>query len=609
MEETFVATLRRWVEEHPFGSRLLVGILVVWWTVCFVRWKGRRERRAMYRAWIEAAVAERDRKLHAVLQEKSNAITDWMTATEVRQAVVRGQPTMTAREAVVRAAHRCRHTRDTCNAVTEEYYDEAAHAASALETAAHEGKLFYGVPISVKECLGMKGTYSTGGLACRLRQRDTQDSLIVAILREQAGALPVASGNVTQIMMLPESVNRIWGRSCNPWNLERTPGGSSGGDAALVATGAVPLAVCSDVAGSIRIPASFCGVTGFKPTPLRSSGIGNMKPRLRNRSGTAIAIPAVVGPICRSVEDCATYMRATLVPALWENDRSLPPLPFREEVYGNQTKLRIGYFDTDGWFEPCATSKRAVQETVALLKKAGHSVETFDLPTDGWFNYGLLVAINGAEGNMRSYVEALEGEEPIPEYNLLLRMSNLPSWLRWVALCVLDERRAHLLRQTQSGGVSTYDYQQKTADLIELRQKWAAAMKDLDALIFPAMPVPALPHGSSGELTSTCAYMFLSNMLLWPSGAVPVTTVRPDEAHYDVASLPANQQDKIARIVAKRVCNERSVGMPIGVSVMSTAFQDETCSARHEGSGTTCQVPRATDRAPREAEATFVMPQ
>jgi len=577
--ETFVATLRRGtanfsVAEHPFGSRLLVGLLVVWLTARFVVWKGRRERRALYRAWIEKTVAERDMKLHAVLREKNSTITDWMTATEVRQAVVQQQTT--AREAVVRAAHRCRHTLQTCNAVTEEYYDAAAHAASAL-VKADEGKLLYGVPISVKECLGMKGTYSTGGLACRLRQRDTQDSLIVSILREQAGALPVASGNVTQIMMLPESVNRIWGRSCNPWNLERTPGGSSGGDAALVATGAVPLAVCSDVAGSIRIPASFCGVTGFKPTPLRSSGLGNMKPRPRNRSGTAIAIPAVQGPICRSVEDCAAYMRATLVPALWENDRSLPPLPFREEDYGNKAKLRIGYFDTDGWFEPCATSKRAVQETVALLRQEGHSVEKFDLPTDGWFNYGLLVSINGAEGNMRSYVEALEGEEPIPEYNLLLRMSNLPSWLRWAALCMLDERRAHLLRQTQSGGVSTYDYQQRTADLIELRQKWAAAMKGLDALIFPAMPVPALPHGSSGELTSTCAYMFLSNMLLWPSGAVPVTTVRPDEANYDLASLPANQQDKIARIVANQVCNEGSVGMPIGVSVMSTAFQDETC--------------------------------
>ena len=79
--------------------------------------------------------------------------------------------------------------------------------------------------------------------------------------------------------MLCETYNRFWGRSRNPWNLTRTPGGSSGGDAALVAMGCVPLAAASDVAGSIRIPACFSGVVGFKPTSTRLSGRGSMKPR------------------------------------------------------------------------------------------------------------------------------------------------------------------------------------------------------------------------------------------------------------------------------------------------------------------------------------------
>jgi Asp-tRNA(Asn)/Glu-tRNA(Gln) amidotransferase A subunit family amidase len=96
---------------------------------------------------------------------------------------------------------------------------------------------------------------------------------------KSAGALPLCRGNVPQIMMIPESVNRIYGRSRNPWNLRRTPGGSSGGDGALVAMRCVPLAICSDVAGSIRIPAAFCGVTGFKPTSTRVSNKENMRPR------------------------------------------------------------------------------------------------------------------------------------------------------------------------------------------------------------------------------------------------------------------------------------------------------------------------------------------
>jgi Asp-tRNA(Asn)/Glu-tRNA(Gln) amidotransferase A subunit family amidase len=141
------------------------------------------------------------------------------------------------------------------------------------------------VPICIKEFISLEGSYSTAGLACRLRSRDSHDALIVQVLKD-AGALPVVKGNVTQLMMLPESTNRIWGRSNNPHDRSRTPGGSSGGDAALVASGCVPLSVSSDVAGSIRIPASFCGVVGFKPSSLRLSGKGNMAPRLRNKQGT-----------------------------------------------------------------------------------------------------------------------------------------------------------------------------------------------------------------------------------------------------------------------------------------------------------------------------------
>ena len=122
-----------------------------------------------------------------------------------------------------------------------------------------EAPPLFGVPISVKECIAVKGKYSTGGLACRLNKRMENDCLVVELLRK-AGAIPMCTGNTVQIMMSYDCYNHIWGRSKNPWNLKRTPGGSSGGDAALVAMGCVPLAAASDVAGSIRIPACFSGV-------------------------------------------------------------------------------------------------------------------------------------------------------------------------------------------------------------------------------------------------------------------------------------------------------------------------------------------------------------
>jgi fatty acid amide hydrolase len=434
----------------------------------------------------------------------------------------------------------------------------------------------YGVPISVKECLAMKGSYSTGGMACRLKSKDDKDSLIVQVLRS-AGALPLCSGNVTQVMFLPESVNNIWGRSLNPWDLERTPGGSSGGDAALVAMGCVPLAACSDVAGSIRIPASFCGLVGFKPTSSRMSGKGNMIPRKYNKSGTAMLIPTVTGPIARTVEDCALFMKATQVPQLWEGDLNIPRIPFNDEVYQRPgEKLKIGYFDTDGWFEPCATSKRAVQETVDALTGAGHTCVPFQLPTDGWFTFGLLSAINGADG-FRSFMEALEGEPVIAEYGPIVMATHIPDWLRWIAIKLIDKRRGHLLGQGRAGGVSVWELWQRTAELKEMREKWSQAMRDqgVDVLVYPAMPLPAFKHGLSVHLTAACSYVFISNLLDWPSGTVPVTTIRPNEAHYRKEDLPENQRDSTADIAAKIM--EGSQGLPIGVAIMTPAFQDEKC--------------------------------
>ena len=133
-----------------------------------------------------------------------------------------------------------------------------------------------GVPISIKESLSVKGAAATAGVIWRLKHPCTEDSLMVRLLRN-AGAVIMCTGNVPQLLMMPECNNNIWGRARNPWNLKRTPGGSSGGDAALVAMRCVPLAIGTDVAGSLRGPASFCGIVGFKPTSLRLTKKGAVR--------------------------------------------------------------------------------------------------------------------------------------------------------------------------------------------------------------------------------------------------------------------------------------------------------------------------------------------
>ena len=117
-----------------------------------------------------------------------------------------------------------------------------------------------------------------------------------------------------------------------------------------------------------------------------------------------------------------------------------------------------------------------------------------------------------------------------------------------------------------------------TADLLAFRAKWSDAVRDagVDAIVYPALPIPAIPHGMSGDMTAAVSYMFVPNLLLWPAGAVPVTTVRPDEQHYRLEDLPENQRDKAASLTHDLVM-KNSAGMPLSVSVMTPAFQDEKC--------------------------------
>jgi len=161
----------------------------------------------------------------------------------------------------------------------------------------------------------------------------------------------------------------------------------------------------------------------------------------------------------------------------------------------------------------------------------------------------------------------------VSEYDILLRAASLPDWIRRVVVWLVGKRRGHLLSRTRSGGVSVWQLWQKCADLIDMRSSWSEALRenDLDAVIHPAMPLPAFKHGLGGAMTSACSYLFLANMLMWPSGTVPVATIRPEEAHYH----DPIEKDEISELAAEIM--EGSEGLPISVCVMSSAYQDETC--------------------------------
>ena len=134
-----------------------------------------------------------------------------------------------------------------------------------------------------------------------------------------------------------------------------------------------------------------------------------------------------------------------------------------------------------------------------------------------------------------------------------------------------------LLIKIESGGLSVHEYWGKISDLISYRAKWEKSFIDegIEAIIHPALPLPAFPHGASGNLTGAFSYTVIANMLNWPAGVVPVTVVREDEQHYRLEDIPKDQRDKMANLSAE-VMN-KSAGLPMNVAVMTPEYQDENC--------------------------------
>lgn len=189
----------------------------------------------------------------------------------------------------------------TVNAIVTPDYDNARKAAAHADEARARGEdgVVLGLPLTIKDCIDVEGLLSTAGLEELADHRSEADSPIVARLRA-AGAVIMGKTNLPPNALDWQSNNPLFGRTRNPWNLERSPGGSTGGGAAALAAGLTPLEYGSDLGGSIRIPAAFCGVYGHKPseTAIPRSG-GYPGSELPNPT----AVMSVQGPLARSAGD------------------------------------------------------------------------------------------------------------------------------------------------------------------------------------------------------------------------------------------------------------------------------------------------------------------
>jgi fatty acid amide hydrolase len=448
------------------------------------------------------------------------------------------------------------------HAVVWKCYDAArAEAAEADRRRAAGEPLgpLHGVPITIKECFDLAGSPSTFGVTALRDARATRDDRYVAALR-RAGAIILGKTNVSQLLLYLESDNPLYGITSNPWDLARTPGGSSGGQAAIVAAGGSSLGLGNDIGGSVRLPAAFCGIVGFKPTADRMPDHGRGSMPIGQQ-----AIRSQVGVHGRSVADVALGMR--VASGGDEPLAAVPPLGDPGAV--DVAALRVGWFDDDGLFPASPAVRRAVREAGEALARRGARVTAWRPPDPALVEalmFGLLGADRFAAGR-----RILGASPRDPRIKQLEDIAMLPRALVHLALLATGRRRARAVMR-QIGPYDAATYWRRVEALLDYRERALAALDEIDVILSPASPLPPLRHGASLEVGTMGIYCCVYNVLGWPAGVVPWTRVRAGEESDRAAS-------KDPCFVAARETERDAAGLPIAVQVAARPWRDHVALA------------------------------
>jgi fatty acid amide hydrolase len=457
------------------------------------------------------------------------------------------------------------------NAVSVDLSESARKAAAEVDKARARGdKLppLAGLPVTIKECFDLAGTATTYGLTTRRNEIERADDPYVARLRA-AGAIPIAKTNLSQLMSYTETDNPLYGRTNNPWNIERSCGGSSGGEAAVIAAGASPLGLGNDIGGSLRVPAAFCGITSIRPTA------GRLPDHCAHDLPVGqTGIVSQVGPIARHVDDLVLGLRVL--------DRGRDPFvdpgpEFGDPAAVDLTSLRFATFVNDGEFPVSPAVQRAVGEAAQMLTAAGAREVAWTPPPLSRANDLLFAVLSADSGN--AFRRLLRGSRVDRRLRPLLLIAAMPLWLRAAAGALLDAlgqpRPARNLRRFAPGTADAYWMAVEAiaafrADMLRSLDEADGGTADL--ILCPAYALPPIRHGATEMMPMPGAYVPLANVTGLPAGVVPVTRVRSNEE----TSRPPSR-DLIDRIA--RETERGSAGLPIAVQVIARPWREHVALA------------------------------
>ena len=378
----------------------------------------------------------------------------------------------------------------------------------------------HGLPVTVKSSIATAGYRCEIGSLLHRGDVPAEDAVVVARLRA-AGALILGTTNCPEFLMAYETANLLHGRTRNPWDLERTPGGSSGGESAAIAAGLSAAGLGSDSGGSVRVPAHFTGICSLKPTPGRIPGRGHLPPCV----GPFSTLGAI-GPMARTMEGVALLFRT--LSGQDPNDPVSPPVALREPGGDDLRTNTIGFFEDDGLVPVTRETRTAVHAAAAALRDAGFRVEPFrpaelELLRRLWWKFFVQC------GAMFYAPEIAGREEQLsPIFNEFLGIA----------------RSVPPLKTEELLGI--------WAEMDLLRARTLAEMSRFPVLICPVASIPAFRHGERAWTIEGATVSYLDavrhtqwfNLLAAPAAVIPV--------------------------------GRSAEGLPIGVQIVARPFEDET---------------------------------
>ncbi len=385
---------------------------------------------------------------------------------------------------------RVEQTHSHINAAIEVMADSALKAAQRVDDGETAGPLA-GVPFSIKDSIDVAGSRTTSGTLGRKNAPVAgRDATLVRRLRE-ACAIPIAKTNLPDLLFSFETDNLIFGRTNNPYDQNRTPGGSSGGESALIASGGSALGLGSDAFGSVRLPAAFCGIAGIKPTAGRL-------PRTGHVPGPGGWVQPIwqIGPMARRVEDLQLAMRLLAYP---DDEDLWSPLVPLVEATPELKSLRVAFYTENGFAGCAAEVKSAVEKCATFLADQGALVTEERAPGVGDV-FELEMALFGADGGkaIDDYLHEL-GDHPAHPLQM-----NFLSYMR-------------------PHETTAVEFAKRWAQWDAYRAGLAKFFRRYDVILCPVYTQTALKHGDSMKIENFHGFSYT---MAWSVAQTPAATVR-----------------------------------------------------------------------------------